>query len=406
MSWGPELPPEHVVQEQSGMLSYPNMASTMFGTCACRFVMKSFMWLVRRDLQAFVLMNDKTGKLYIVRRCEKKSHDDWQFLHIFPLGIMVLAQSPPSGVPCVAPWRLWHTSTFAMTDKTDEVQAAQAAQAMKMVKDLFNKYDENGDHKLSEEELKHILGQLNGGLSSEECDELFCKLDRDHDGNLSVSEFLDYVFDDDSAAGVAIETVDRIKEFAESEQVQQVGNTVYNAYNSELGQELAERACEYVGVDKEKVEYIAGKLGSLASQASDWWSWHVNSEKFRSISLKVNWPAQSMRYTIVQYVGCYCFFNLWNHSQTTSHESAKSAVVGRWPEQRLAAVVDRCSRKRAIKSHHIRHLPPSHKWIYRWGTNHHDVLHFLDTFGKDCMETFDKLPLEVRDLPKPVTKRL
>eukprot|EP00434_Breviolum_minutum_P023361 symbB.v1.2.020608.t1/scaffold1743.1/size123518/9 len=185
---------------------------------------------------------------------------------------VVQAQSPPSGVPCVTPWRLWHTSTFAMTDKTDEVQAAQAAQAMKMVKDLFNKYDENGDHKLSEEELKHILGQLNGGLSSEECDELFCKLDRDHDGNLSVSEFLDYVFDDDSAAGVAIETVDRIKEFAESEQVQQVGNHIFNAYNSELGQELAERACDYVGVDKEKVEYIAGKLGSLASHASDWWS--------------------------------------------------------------------------------------------------------------------------------------
>ena len=44
------------------MLSYPNMASAMFGTCARRFVMKSVMWLVRRDLQAFVLMNDKTGK--------------------------------------------------------------------------------------------------------------------------------------------------------------------------------------------------------------------------------------------------------------------------------------------------------------------------------------------------------
>jgi len=153
---------------------------------------------------------------------------------------------------------------------TDKVEAQ--VQAMKMVKDLFNKYDENGDRKLSEEELKNILGQLNGGLSSEECDELFCKLDRDHDGNLSVSEFLDYVFDDDSAAGVAIETVDQIKEFAESEQVQQVGNAVLNAYNSDLGQELAEKACDYVGVDKEKIEYIAGKVGSLVSEASEWWS--------------------------------------------------------------------------------------------------------------------------------------
>ena len=43
--------------------------------------------------------------------------------------------------------------------------------------------------------------------------ELFDKLDRDDNGRLTVSEFLDYVFDDDSAAGVAIETIDQIKEF-------------------------------------------------------------------------------------------------------------------------------------------------------------------------------------------------
>jgi len=42
---------------------------------------------------------------------------------------------------------------------------------------------------------------------------LFDKLDRDDNGRLTVSEFLDYVFDDDSAAGVAIETIDQIKEF-------------------------------------------------------------------------------------------------------------------------------------------------------------------------------------------------
>jgi hypothetical protein len=46
---------------------------------------------------------------------------------------------------------------------------------------------------------------------------LFEKLDRDDNGRLTVSEFLDYVFDDDSAAGVAIETIDQIKEFLSDE---------------------------------------------------------------------------------------------------------------------------------------------------------------------------------------------
>ena len=42
---------------------------------------------------------------------------------------------------------------------------------------------------------------------------MFEKLDRDDNGRLTVSEFLDYVFEDDSAAGQAVETIDQIKEF-------------------------------------------------------------------------------------------------------------------------------------------------------------------------------------------------
>lgn len=140
------------------------------------------------------------------------------------------------------------------------------------VLELFRQFDENGDGKLTESELSNILKAVSGGsMSEEEISELFEKLDRDDNGRLTVSEFLDYVFDDDSAAGVAIETIDQIKEFADSEQVQVVSNAVLDAYNSELGQKLADKACDYVGIDKEKIEAVAGAVGSMAARARDWW---------------------------------------------------------------------------------------------------------------------------------------
>eukprot|EP00438_Fugacium_kawagutii_P000704 Skav220045 [mRNA] locus=scaffold2981:338729:339205:- [translate_table: standard] len=138
---------------------------------------------------------------------------------------------------------------------------------------LFKQCDKNGDGKLGEGELKDILKVVSAGsLSEEEIEELFEKLDRDADGKLSVSEFLDYVFDDDSAAGKTVETIDQIKEFAESEQAQMVGNAVLDAYNSELGQKLADGACEYVGIDKDKMEAVAGAVGNMANRAMEWWS--------------------------------------------------------------------------------------------------------------------------------------
>lgn len=140
------------------------------------------------------------------------------------------------------------------------------------VLELFRQFDENGDGKLTESELSNILKAVSGGsMSEEEISELFEKLDRDDNGRLTVSEFLDYVFDDDSAAGVAIETIDQIKEFADSEQVQVVSNAVLDAYNSKLGQKLADKACDYVGIDKEKIEAVAGAVGSMAARARDWW---------------------------------------------------------------------------------------------------------------------------------------
>lgn len=67
----------------------------------------------------------------------------------------------------------------------------------------FKRFDKNGDGKLSEEEFATVLGSLGGeggGLAPEECKQLFDALDRDEDGKLTVSEFIDYVFSDASGA--------------------------------------------------------------------------------------------------------------------------------------------------------------------------------------------------------------
>ena len=164
---------------------------------------------------------------------------------------------------------------FEMSD-TEEAKGENGGMDKKVKKQilaLFHKFDENGDGKLTQEELSGILGAVSGGtMPEEEINELFEKLDRDDNGRLTVSEFLDYVFDDDSAAGIAVESADRLVEYAKSEQASQIMNTLESAYNSELGQELADRACDRLGIDKEKVEAVAGAVGSMVGRAVDWWS--------------------------------------------------------------------------------------------------------------------------------------
>ena len=71
----------------------------------------------------------------------------------------------------------------------------------------FKRFDMDGDGKLSEDELVTVLGSLGGegaGMAPDECRQLFKALDKDDNGKLTVSEFIDYVFSDASAASKVV----------------------------------------------------------------------------------------------------------------------------------------------------------------------------------------------------------
>eukprot|EP00435_Cladocopium_sp_Y103_P019272 s4920_g4.t1 len=74
------------------------------------------------------------------------------------------------------------------------------------LKRTFKRFDQNGDGKLSEEELVAVLSNLGQGkgLAPEECHLLFQALDKDQNGKLTVSEFVDYVFSDASSTSRVI----------------------------------------------------------------------------------------------------------------------------------------------------------------------------------------------------------
>lgn len=65
---------------------------------------------------------------------------------------------------------------------------------IKKLKSVFKKFDANGDGKLSATELRDVLEAVaKGDLSQQECQQLMQGLDRDQNGKVSVSEFIDYL---------------------------------------------------------------------------------------------------------------------------------------------------------------------------------------------------------------------
>lgn len=57
------------------------------------------------------------------------------------------------------------------------------------VKEVFNKFDKNGDGKISGSELKDVLRALGSNTSSEEVKRIMAELDKDANGYIDLEEF-------------------------------------------------------------------------------------------------------------------------------------------------------------------------------------------------------------------------
>lgn len=63
---------------------------------------------------------------------------------------------------------------------------------MEEVKKVFDKFDKNGDGKISCDELKDILHSLGSGTSSEEVKRIMSEVDQDGDGFINLQEFANF----------------------------------------------------------------------------------------------------------------------------------------------------------------------------------------------------------------------
>ena len=60
------------------------------------------------------------------------------------------------------------------------------------VKKVFNKFDKNGDGKISRDELKDILHALGSQTTSDEVSRIMSEIDKDGDGFISLEEFAEF----------------------------------------------------------------------------------------------------------------------------------------------------------------------------------------------------------------------
>ncbi|KAK6266647.1 hypothetical protein QUC31_017484 [Theobroma cacao] len=61
---------------------------------------------------------------------------------------------------------------------------------MEEMKEVFNKFDKNGDGKISRDELKSILSALGSPPSSDEVDRIMSMMDKDGNGYVDLDEFI------------------------------------------------------------------------------------------------------------------------------------------------------------------------------------------------------------------------
>ncbi|GLU10681.1 hypothetical protein SLE2022_274670 [Rubroshorea leprosula] len=85
--------------------------------------------------------------------------------------------------------------------------------SVEQITKIFNKYDKNGDGKISFEELKEILGALEFSSSSEEVKRVMSELDTDGDGSVDLDEFIAF---HTQSSGSSSSSADNSKELKEA----------------------------------------------------------------------------------------------------------------------------------------------------------------------------------------------
>uniref|UniRef100_A0A2N9EQ98 EF-hand domain-containing protein n=1 Tax=Fagus sylvatica TaxID=28930 RepID=A0A2N9EQ98_FAGSY len=71
-------------------------------------------------------------------------------------------------------------------------QRSSSTGSMEEVKKIFNKFDKNGDGKISRDELKDVLHALGSKTTSDEVKRIMSEIDKDGNGFISLEEFAEF----------------------------------------------------------------------------------------------------------------------------------------------------------------------------------------------------------------------
>ncbi|KAI3744368.1 hypothetical protein L1987_57447 [Smallanthus sonchifolius] len=138
------------------------------------------------------------------------------------------------------------------------------------VKNIFNRFDTNGDGKISEEELIGILKSLGSDTSPDEVKRTMAEIDADSDGSISLEEFIAF------CKGIAGESEgDWISDLRQAFKLYDLNNNGVISAN-ELQQILSRLGESYT------VENCANMIKSVDSDGDGF----VNFEEFRKMMSK------------------------------------------------------------------------------------------------------------------------
>ncbi|KAB2604512.1 calcium-binding protein CML23 [Pyrus ussuriensis x Pyrus communis] len=83
---------------------------------------------------------------------------------------------------------------MSKNDSISKGSGIGAAGSMEELKKIFNKFDKNGDGRISCDELRGIFGELGSETASlEEVQRIMAEFDKDGDGHIDIAEFAEII---------------------------------------------------------------------------------------------------------------------------------------------------------------------------------------------------------------------